>query len=287
MLKKSKSIQLICFYCLIFDAIFIRYIHGFNCHLPEKCRSESAFATMFSSSDFVIFCHITKDDFEFTFKEPTPLINGDRCDNDDYSYSIIFKWTSNKFDILDKRLNFTNTFRYLIYFKNPINVYIWDLNGFDVNLFEDDYSFENKSDISIEFRNCPLVFYHNKRKLQSCKDFIDFKITKIESIFQMNKVKSTIATLKNVEYKQKTCPIVFTNTSLEELFFDGLVDTFYKKSVLSFSNDTFTRLNSTIKTIMLQNVQTIYLDVDLFHPSIFNNTEEIIIFSGSLNFNKW
>ena len=166
MLKKSKSIQFICFYCLIFDAIFIRYIHGFNCHLPEKCRSESAFATMFSSSDFVIFCHITKDDFEFTFKEPTPLINSDRCDNDDYSYYIIFKWTSNKLDILYKRFNFTNAFRYLGYFKS-INVYIWDLNGFDVYLLEDDYSFEingkkltnTPSTYAIKIKNSKVNFY--------------------------------------------------------------------------------------------------------------------------------
>ena len=285
MLKKSKSIRFICFYCLIFDGIFIRQIHGFNCHLPEKCRSENAFATMFSSSDFVIFCHITKDGFEFAFKEPTPLINGDICDNDDYSYNIIFKWTSNKeLSILDKRFNFTNAFRYLGYFKTPISVYIWELNGFDVNLFEDDYSFENKSAISIEFRNCPLVFYDNKRKLQSCQDFIDLNITKLESIFQLNKLESTIdITLKSVEYKQKTCPFVFTNARLEQLFFDGLVDTFYKRSVLSFSSEIFTELNSTIKTMMLKNVQAINFDVDLFHPSIFNNTEEIIIYSGSLN----
>ena len=64
---------------------------------------------------------------------------------------------------------------------------------------------------------------------------------------------------------------------------NGIVDTFYKKNVISFSNEKDTRLNSKIKALNLANVININLDLKFLHPSVFNQTKQILIISGSLN----
>ena len=42
--------------------------------------------------------------------------------------------------------------------------------------------------------------------------------------------------LKDVEYKSQICPLVFQNTNIRTLALVNLVDSFYKKSVLTFED---------------------------------------------------
>ena len=62
-----------------------------------------------------------------------------------------------------------------------------------------------------------------------------------------------------------------------------LTDTFYKRNVLSFTNETFGYLESDIKQLQLHKVQNINLDLKLLNPWVFNKTNYIFIVSGSLN----
>ena len=70
----------------------------------------------------------------------------------------------------------------------------WNLNGIDVDIFGNNLSSNNSYMTSpfdfIEIANSRLDFYHNKRKLNTCRDFIDLNITEIiRSIFQLKKNK--------------------------------------------------------------------------------------------------
>ena len=62
----------------------------------------------------------------------------------------------------------------------------------------------------------------------------------------------------------------------------GLVDSFYKRNVLSFSNHTFTNLTSRIQRLELDKVQNINLDFNLLNPDVFNNIRTIDTF-GSIH----
>ena len=88
--------------------------------------------------------------------------------------------------------------------------------------------------------------------------------------------------LKNIEYKHKICPLVFTNAKILTISLQNLVDTFYKKSVISFTNESYPSLNSIIESVSIENVQNVNLDLNLLHPSVFNYTPSILIF-GTLN----
>ena len=272
----------ICFYFILFNGIYTSY--AFKCPLPERCRIES-WSAQFSQRFFII-CDINNNEFEFKFKESTSLINIDqKCEFEDLNL-LLFRWTSNDLLILDKAFNFTNVIRYTDFFKNlPFVVNIMNIKGFDVNFLGKKFLFNNNSPIAIYIYNSRLDFYHNKKKINSCQDFVDSNITEIESIFQQIYEGNTVTNLDliNVEYKQKTCPLVFKNSRMNYMSIIELVDTFYKKSILSFSNEIDTKLNSKITRLKLFNVVNINLDLNLIHPSVFKYTNKITIDKYSLN----
>ena len=51
------------------------------------------------------------------------------------------------------------------------------------------------------------------------------------------------------------------------MIFD-IIDSFYKKSVLSISNETYKDLNA-IKNLEFHNVQNINLDINILNPYVF------------------
>ena len=44
--------------------------------------------------------------------------------------------------------------------------------------------------------------------------------------------------LNNVDYKRKICPLMFSRTLIKQFSLVDLMDTFYKKNVISFTNDS-------------------------------------------------
>ena len=102
--------------------------------------------------------------------------------------------------------------------------------------------------ITIEFVSVRLEFYQNKKKITSCKEIIDFNPENLSSIFQMIFYQEhTKFILTDVEYKSQICPLLFQNAYINDLCLEKLVDSFYKKNVLTFTTDIFETLNSNIK----------------------------------------
>ena len=85
--------------------------------------------------------------------------------------------------------------------------------------------------------------------------------------------------LLNCEYKFKLCPLLFNNTWINELSLDGLTNTFYKKNILEFENQTFNSLNSTIFLINIYKSENVDLDLNFLNPSVFKYLNEIYLFS--------
>ena len=293
--------NLILIECMLLSIVSYRSsVNVFNCHLPERCRIKN----IYNSENFYsynqkelytypqIICDVTdNEEFELNFKDPTPLMNSDeKCSTNFYGYItinyIIFKWTwsSNEAKILEKRFNFTNVMRYLSFFKPYVYINFWSLNGFDVNFLGESYNMTVKSLSGIALLDCSLNFYHNKRKINSCQHFSDLNITQIRSIFQIrydNKDFYRRIELKNIKYKESICPFVFQNAKIGCVLFNDLVDTFYKKNVLTFSNETYPQLNSDIESVQLYNCYNINIDLNLLHQSVFYNLKNIFIERGS------
>ena len=152
--------------------------------------------------------------------------------------------------ILDRKFNFTNVFNYIKHFKNHISVHLWNLKGFDLN-FMGKKMINYKSRIGVfHFANSRLDFYHDKKRINSCDDISKSNISTIMSFFQLRLANITSSTKKsfrffvfrNVEYKRSICPLVFNNSNISRFVLIDLVDTFYKRSVLSFTNDIYNRI---------------------------------------------
>ena len=284
-------------YCLFSNGFFTK---AFNCHLPDGCRLQSGFAhNAFEMNEidnglmFFIMCDINKNDMWFKFKDPPIIINRTQCKLNAYTHSqIIIRWTSSKEStILDRQFNFTNLIKYLTYFKSLTDVQLLNLKGFDLNFLEKNAFKYTSYFMYIQVANSRIDFYHDKRKINSCSDIWKLNITHMRSIFQVrlnniiinkNTIKRNVI-LRNNEYKQSICPLVFFTSNIYRFVLIDLVDTFYKRSFLSFTNDTFWNLQSNINILQLHKMQNINLDLKFLHPSVFKLLVAIDIESGSLN----
>ena len=267
-----------------------------RCPLPDGCSFDGIYDGLKDRKFGSVFCEIYNNEYEFKFYESPlePNVTYQNC----YDYfkkrnlnflSIALRWTSSKeLAILEPNFNMTNLNRYFHLFLKSGNLKLINGKGFDINII-DEYFVENGlTNIKIiDLINCRLNFYYNKRKLQSYQDFIELNVTIIQSIFQIlvpSEEEITTVKIKNLEYKQTICPLFFINSSFDILEFVYLENTFYKNSMITFSNDTSNHeLNSFIKRLSLQKTQNINLDLNLLHPKVFQNTSKIEIGVGSLN----
>ena len=273
---------------IIFCILFSNFNYGLDCYLPEGCRLDiifydngitNSYNEKGSDSYKAIICNVNNNEYSFEFNDQESFNASKKCiENYETISLIILRWTrSNELTILESRFNITNFYRFTTYFKYVYFMQFSNgINGFDVQLYDawDFYGY-----VFLEILTGRLDFYHNKKRIESCQDFIDMNITQIRSIFQM----SFKFNLKNIEYKHNICPLVFDGTLINEIGLYDMFDTFYKKNVLKFSNEAFQKLNSTITSLGLFKVQNINLDLSLVHPSIFKNLQIMYFTSGTFN----
>lgn len=279
--------HLIYFWLFLNCATTIPKAYAYKCGLPEKCRLERVFTTFYADKNekfikkgMAIMCDISNEEFEFKFQEPLPFsqlrnMTKESCDGQsdlmvrlskerkNQTNSIIFRWTNDKV-IFDKRLNLTNMLKYILYLKKMMHVKFWGVNGFDLNIMG---YLPKRSLIQIIFlSNCRIQFYHNKKRINSCQDISMANLTVIRSIFQIRLDLINMFGIYNgfilddVDFKHKICPLLFVNTKSNSIMLIDLVDTFFKKNVLSFSNETYANLNSNISNIYLSKAHGINLD---------------------------
>ena len=311
-LKKSKPLKkmklILVFYCLFFNEIFTSTANDINCYLPDGCRLESGYvqdiyemneiANRFDIS--MIMCDINNNEFVFKFKVPPKFLTDEKCHKQQVNAQynpLIFRWTSKESTILNKQFNFSNVFKYINYMRHLKYVHLWGLKGFDLNFLSEKIG-EKKISSGVYFfqlSKLRLDFYRGKKKISSCNDISKSNFSYIKSIFQIRLVNINIHNtrildgamrhfeLRNVEYKQSICPLVFENSQIPRLVLIDLVDTFYKRNFLSFQNQTYGYLRSIITFLELHKIQNLNLDLKFLHPSVFSQTKCIIIGSASLN----
>ena len=253
-----KKVLLVIF--LLYNRTFVLEFSILRCPLPEGCSFEGVYDGLKEKKYGAIFCEIYNDGYEFKFYE-SPLesnVTYQTCNdyfnarNQEFS-SITLRWpSSNELAILVPKLNMTNLHRYFYLFLSLGNLKLINAKGFDVNIL-DDHFFDNGFNIKvIDLINCRLDFFnHNKSKFQPCEESIESNFTRIRSIFQIlipSEEEITTVKIENFEFKQTVCPLIFINVAFDVLKIVYLENTFYKNSMLTFSNDTRNRkLNSFIK----------------------------------------
>lgn len=180
------------------------------------------------------------------------------------SFSIYFR-LSGENTLLDKTFDFAN----VIKISNLTSLQFRFIRGFYVGSLYD-MSIFSKIPIRIELYYSHFSFYSTKNLLTTCSDL---KEKQIGSIFQTQNVplKSFLFYRTNFG-KSTTCPLVFSNATIEEIeIYDSLVDTFFKSNVLKFSEQTDTSLNSNISSLVLRKFYLIDIDQRLLDVNVFEN----------------
>lgn len=259
---------------------------SFNCTLPPKCQIGSVHLYKsfhgkeknFNRNSTGIRCDINDGNFEFEFNVSSMLDNEWCLIGKTTEETQIFelKW-NRKLDsraILGKRFGIKKLFSYLRHIITSIFLNIVNAKGFDLDFFEstnDDSKYAIDNLICVR---CQFNFYKNGKLANSCKDIGN---SSISSIFQFTYFEDKIhMILGECEFKETLCPLVFKDSSLERLIVTGLIDSFYKKSILRFSNETFNDLNSTVYQVELF-IENVNIDSQLFHPSVFEYVTEIFL----------
>ena len=278
----------------------IKSILSINCTLPDRCSIQQAIyeinqygyeKTLYNIDVKKIKCKSDRG-FKFTFfKNDFMLKRIAKCSiniqKENLYEKLEIEWPRNRHEllILDKSFDVANMLAYLRYFYYYFEVYFYNVRGFDIDLSYDAKSrstIENNPDVSTFLCvACRMDFYSNGKLIKSCEDIFQSNYSTMMSIFQMKLNKHKEFALVESEYETNLCPLVFENAEIYHFYLIGLVDSFYKKNVLTFTNDVFTSLNSSIYALELNKVENIHLDLNLLNPSVFYQLNEIFIY-GSL-----
>lgn len=134
----------------------------------------------------------------------------------------------------------------------------------------------NRKDSSYFFMqifNSRFDFRLDGRPAVSCQQMIEANLTEPKSIFQIE--PSLYLVWINPTFVRPLCPLLFRHARLSAFFITGIMDTFYKRNILSFTNDTFEAgyLDSRVKTFELYKCENIELDERLLNPSVFIHIE--------------
>lgn len=141
-----------------------------------------------------------------------------------------------------------NVFGYLNCLDYMFEINFTNLKGFEVQLVNrprpaSTIFAERVQQIFI--LNSRIEFYLNGSLVRSCADI---KINYVRSIFQIVVFgPEPTLTLDNCEFRQPLCPLIFRYSRFELLQILGLMNTFYKKNLLSFTNDTHESLSMHLK----------------------------------------
>lgn len=158
---------------------------------------------------------------------------------------------------------------------------ITNVKGIDVDL---SITKKSRIDEQNQFYMIELVFvrfefYVNERRITSCRDMILANLTTPTSLFQFSRI--SWAVFFKCHFKQPICPLVFNNMTIERLILFGMVNTFFKKSMIQFTNETFQNLETHIKSLTILRSDNVIVDSRFLNPLIFKDIYHLF-FYGSI-----
>lgn len=144
--------------------------------------------------------------------------------------------------------------------------------------------------LAIDIYSSRFVFYQNGSEIKKgCESLLNTATKKsiINLISPQNILEKL--NLRKLEFKYPICPVIFNNTYIKLLLVSHLVDTFYRRNVLSFdknnnnnnSHNNFSSYFIVISDLYLPYVLNIDLNEALVDPSVFKFTRSMT-FSGEI-----
>lgn len=182
--------------------------------------------------------------------------------------------------ILENRFNLSGLIDFLLLFANGFKLYLTSLEAIEVDLglnYNASYDTLNRSIINfaIQMHNSRLDFRINGKPVEACQQFFDANLTEPKSIFRIAPNQEFISmSWINPTFVRPLCPLLFKHARFTYLDITGIIDTFYKQNLLSFTNETFEEyLDSWILSAWFVKCENIELDAKLLNPYVFSELE--------------
>ena len=263
---------------LVFHALMTNIAMEY-CNIPKECHLVSREQNHRDTDDKRLICSVTSDSLLRFNHSLTKQINSEKCEQ--FDINIITEFTirpKNELSLQLKRgmIDLENLIDFISY--TFLYFQLRFFKGFDLNLFDDSFDTLNYNNLQIvvHFDFSSFDFYLEDKKLNSCQDIIEAtNSTNPRSIFQvLTQINNQEIEILLAESKSRICPLVFKNFKNLKLTLFG-EDSFYSKRVLSFSDETFPDLNSSVSEIHIY-VDNIDLDTNSLHPDVFGKLRRIV-----------
>ena len=250
---------------------------GSYCNKPKECEIEPY--TKWHNKKKSMKCLLSEETqlrFNKSFIETQK-----KCDNFSEIERIIVRPRRERSINLEKdMIDLRDLSRFLEMTAHYITIEIQYFKGFELNFSDisiDNEEFWQENSISFTFSQNLFDFYFQKRKLNSCQDFINAtNSTNPKSIFQFVSKLNIYQIHLYLSEPRTICPLVFKNSNINILTITG-ENSYFSNIGLFFSNDSFEDLNSSIYLLNLR-VTNIELSLNFLHPDVFKNVETIYIF---------
>ena len=255
--------------------VFLIAIVNCSNHLPKSCRylpnncyliSNKYHGYNFSQSKYI--CKKLEANFTFTQAQ---LLSLQKCK---FDWLIVYYKLRNS-QILDKRFDLQGLIRFGRRTLNPTSFYDFKhIRGFDVDSFPD--TIEDYVSGFWMFYSTRFEFYLKGNRIRSCSDLK----TTPRSLFHAVIEPDSLAFFVYAQIRYPICPLILRNFSFRNLQFNGFIHTFYKKNVLSFTNESSemgNNINSRVNHLELSFVENIRIDSTLLNKLAFKNIQTFTI----------
>lgn len=273
-----------------------------TCELPRGChlgkwlsiKDQVANQALLDEGKSGVRCDIENAQYRFEdFASSSSVVSvsankSTTCESRNFSGRIEMRFPRRKNLIIQPQLGMQSVIDLILMSQDESKFRFSNLNGFDVDvsfdfdhLRSDDYlkRIESKS-ISVEFINTRFEFYRNGQVIRSCSEMSS---SYNNSVFQISgNAQESLVYFVNCEFKEPVCPLIFRNAILLQLFISPLFNYFFKRNVLTFTNNTFQDLNANIKMLFIYHAHNIDIDSRLLNPSVFKKLM-LIVFQESYN----
>lgn len=269
-----------------------------SCELPDRFEFKTLhlvsnyYANQFMShNEFKgIRCDVPPNvQFKFNLSEWQAKKQLDPCKNVSFWNSLHLRFP--KGFILQKSFGLQDIIDFLLLFEEEFYITFANLQKFDadlgiVSLLPAKYSYPTK--FIFHIFNTKFDFYVNSRVAKSCQDYFEANLTRPNGIFQVlpnsNYVEMFVL---NSRFVRPICPLAFNKARIYKLTIKGMIDSFYKRNVIAFQNETrllIKELDSRIDYLYLINTDNIDVDLRMLNPSVFYRLKSYFYYFFLLSF---
>ena len=210
-------------------------------------------------------------------------------DKDEATFEMRWPNRDEEKSILDQNFSLSNLFTLVETFTltTSSSLNLINVKGFEIINQKYVRSFIIRKIICL---SCKIKFYIGKSLIKSCQDILEANMTDIQSIFQIYPLNFffgypfydfgyiKINLIESDFGKYPWCPLVFYHSRISFLTLKGLVNSFYKTNILTFSDtNDYSSFYSEIQSLELNNVQNIDLDLKFLNRLVFKKLVRIYV----------